>query len=103
MTPPDVGLTARLAETDDAMAALSREMRRLLIVVVLAIVVFASAIVVTLLLVDSQVKQIKSNTTLVCVEVEGLKFAIRDVLKQSDQGQADEFLLLFKELPCPRR
>jgi hypothetical protein len=107
MTPPEAGLVARLGETDDAMMTLRREMRRLLVVVTLAIVVFASAIVVTLLLVDSQVSQIRSNTTLACIEVEGLKVAIRDVLNQSDagreEGQTDEFLLLFAEQPCPRR
>jgi cbb3-type cytochrome oxidase cytochrome c subunit len=101
--PPDSGLVARLAETDDSMTALRREMRRLLVVVTLAIVIFAAAIGVTLLLVDSQVNQLRAIGTVNCAEVEGLKVAIRDVLRQSDSEQMDEFLLLFEAQPCPRR
>jgi cbb3-type cytochrome oxidase cytochrome c subunit len=102
VSPPDAGLVARLAQTDDTMTTLRREMRRLLVVVTLAIVIFASAIVVTLLLVESQINQLQSVGTVNCAEIEGLKVAIRDVLMQSDSDQMDEFLLLFKELPCPR-
>jgi cbb3-type cytochrome oxidase cytochrome c subunit len=78
-------------------------MRRLLVVVTLAIVVYASAIVVTLLLVDSQVQQLKSVGKVNCAEIEGLKFAIRDVLNQSDTQETREFAALFAEVPCPRR
>jgi cbb3-type cytochrome oxidase cytochrome c subunit len=100
--PPEAGLIARLAQTDDAMMVLRREMRRLLVVVTLAIIVFASAIVVTLLLVDSQVKQLNAISTANCAEVEGIKVAIRDVLNQSDTEKTREFATLFAELPCPR-
>jgi cbb3-type cytochrome oxidase cytochrome c subunit len=85
------------------MTTLRREMRRLLVVVTLAIVIFSAAIVVTLLLVDAQVKQIKSNTTLACIEVEGLKVAIRMKLNRSDDPQERKTVTLFEEQPCPRR
>jgi hypothetical protein len=103
MTPQsEAGLVARLAETDDAMLTLRREMRRLLVVVTLAIIIFAAAIVVTLLIVDRQVNQIRSNSTAACVEVEGLKVAIRQKLDESDDPRERETVTLFEAQPCPR-
>jgi hypothetical protein len=96
------GFTARIAETEDTMLVLRREMRRLLVVVTLAIVIFAAAIVVTLLMVDRQINQVRSNSTAACVEVEGLKVAIRQKLDESDDPRERETVTLFAAQSCPR-